>query len=78
MELLPWLAKSTLLLALAFAAVVVLRKGSADLRHLVWRGVFAALLLLPLTVQLAPEWIPRRCRASRMARSPASWAYPFV
>ena len=58
MELLPWLAKSTLLLALAFAAVVVLRKGSADLRHLVWRGVFAALLLLPLTVQLAPEWTP--------------------
>jgi TonB family protein len=58
MELVPWLAKSTLLLALAFAAVVVLRKGSADLRHLVWRAVFAALLLLPLTVQLAPEWTP--------------------
>ncbi|HRJ19315.1 MAG TPA: TonB family protein [Bryobacteraceae bacterium] len=58
MELLPWVAKSTLLLALAFAAVVVLRKGSADLRHLVWRAVFAALLLLPLTVQLAPEWTP--------------------
>lgn len=58
MELVPWLAKSTLLLALAFAAVVVLRQGSADLRHLVWRGVFAALLLLPLTVRLAPEWTP--------------------
>lgn len=58
MELVPWLAKSTLLLALAFAAVVVLRKGSADSRHLVWRGVFAALLLLPLTVRLAPEWTP--------------------
>ena len=58
MELVPWVAKSTLLLALAFAAVVVLRKGSADLRHLVWRAVFAALLLLPLTVQLAPEWTP--------------------
>ncbi|HAX43417.1 MAG TPA: hypothetical protein DCY80_12785, partial [Solibacterales bacterium] len=28
------------------------------LRHLVWRAVFAALLLLPLTVQLAPEWTP--------------------
>lgn len=58
MELLPWLAKSTVLLALAFAAAAVLRKGSADVRNLVWRGVFAALLVLPLTVRLAPEWTP--------------------
>lgn len=58
MELVPWLAKATLLLALAAAAAVALGKASADVRHLVWRGVFAALLLLPLTVQLAPRWTP--------------------
>ncbi|MCL4795167.1 MAG: TonB family protein [Bryobacteraceae bacterium] len=69
MELLPWLAKSTLLLALAFAAVVVLRRGSADLRHLVWRAVFAALLLLPLSVRFAPEWTPAAAQVDAPVRT---------
>lgn len=58
MDLLPWLAKSTLLLALASAATLALRNASADLRHLVWRAVFAALLLLPLMARMGPSWTP--------------------
>lgn len=58
MELVPWVAKATLILAVAAGAALALRRASADLRHLVWRGVFAVLLLLPLTVQLAPRWTP--------------------
>ncbi len=69
MELVPWVAKSTLLLALAFLAVAVLRKGSADLRHLVWRAVFAALLLLPLSVRFAPEWTPAAAQVDAPVRT---------
>jgi len=52
--------KSTLLLAVAFAAAFVLRNRSAALRHLVWVSAFGALLLLPvLPLALPALTLPR-------------------
>src|SRR5260221_3735208 len=55
--------KATLLLAIAAAMTVVLRAGSAAVRHRIWAITFAALLLLPLANEILPGWnwrvIPR-------------------
>jgi beta-lactamase regulating signal transducer with metallopeptidase domain len=48
--------KATLLLAIAAAITVVLRAGSAAVRHRVWAITFAALLLLPLANGVLPGW----------------------
>src|SRR5271166_2963329 len=48
--------KATLLLAIAAAITVVLRAGSAAVRHRVWSITFGALLLLPLAHGLLPGW----------------------
>ena len=51
--------KGTMILAAACAGGVVLRKASASLRHLVWTAAFAALLMLPGVIRMAPRWSPR-------------------
>lgn len=50
------LIKATLLLAVALAAAAALRRASASARHLLWVGVLAALVLLPLL----SRWVPWR------------------
>ncbi|MEM6675965.1 MAG: M56 family metallopeptidase [Planctomycetota bacterium] len=56
------LLRATLLIALAFTAVRVLRSSSATLRVDVWRATFVALALLPLATWALPawRWIPAR------------------
>lgn len=49
------IAKSTVVLAVAFAAAAALRRLSAQERHLVWVVAIAALLLLPALAALAPK-----------------------
>lgn len=55
--------KATLLLGVAAAMTVVLRAGSAAVRHRIWAITFAALLVLPLANGTLPGWswrvIPR-------------------
>lgn len=48
--------KSTLLLALAWLAVLCLRRKSAAVRHQVWTLALAAVLVLPLFSMLLPAW----------------------
>lgn len=55
-QALAW--KSTILLAAAWAASLLLRRASAALRHLVWTLALSSLLLLPLFVSVLPGWLP--------------------
>lgn len=48
--------KGSLLLMAALLLDVVLRRHTAALRHRIWTAAFAALLLVPLAVPLAPNW----------------------
>src|SRR5215813_1845201 len=48
--------KATFLLALTFASAFVLKKRSAATRHMVRSFALAALLLLPFSVMVLPEW----------------------
>ena len=48
--------KSTVLLALAWSAALVLKKSSAATQHMVRTFALAALLLLPFSVMLLPAW----------------------
>ena len=48
--------KGTVILAASFAASALLRRASAAARHFLWTAVFAALLLLPLAISVAPPW----------------------
>src|SRR3954469_1807589 len=50
------LAKSLLLLLAAAALERAWRRASAAHRHLVWLGAIVAVLLLPLTWLVAPDW----------------------
>ncbi len=52
------LLKGTLLLLAVFAVVAALRHASAGLRHLVWSGGIAAVLLLPLVSLVLPWRLP--------------------
>ncbi|HEY2169096.1 MAG TPA: M56 family metallopeptidase, partial [Candidatus Angelobacter sp.] len=54
--ILDTLVKSTLLLAIASAAALVLKKRSAATQHMVRTFALAALLLLPISVMLVPTW----------------------
>ena len=51
--------KATVLLAAAWAAQALLARASAALRHFLWTGAFAALLLLPLALRIVPKWRPQ-------------------
>src|SRR5258708_39865518 len=48
--------KSTLLLAIAWGAALILKKRSAATQHMVRTFALAALLLLPFSVMLLPAW----------------------
>src|SRR4249920_4238662 len=48
--------KSTVLLALAWGAALILKKRSAATQHMVRAFALAALLLLPFSVVLLPAW----------------------
>ena len=48
--------KSTLLLAIAWGAALVLKKRSAATQHMVRTFALAALLLLPFSVMVLPAW----------------------
>ncbi len=48
--------KGSLLLVAALLADVALRRYTAALRHRVWTAAFAALLLVPLAMPVAPDW----------------------
>ncbi|MGH9634800.1 MAG: M56 family metallopeptidase, partial [Candidatus Angelobacter sp.] len=54
--ILDTLVKSTLLLAIASGAALVLKKRSAATQHMVRTFALAALLLLPFSVMLLPAW----------------------
>lgn len=51
--------KATVLLAAAALAQAALGRASAALRHFLWTGCFAALLLLPAAIQAIPKWRPQ-------------------
>ena len=50
--------KASAVLALAGLATALLHRASAALRHLVWGGALAALLLLPLFSLAVPWRVP--------------------
>ena len=56
----PWaidsVAKATVLLLVAWAVAVLLRRASAAVRHRVWTLSFVGLLLLPVLSPLLPNW----------------------
>ncbi len=54
--ILDTLVKSTLLLAIAWGAALVLKRRSAATQHMVRTFALAALLLLPISVMLLPAW----------------------
>jgi len=49
-------AKATVLLVLAMAATLLLRRSSAALRHRIWCLTFVALIMLPGLSAALPEW----------------------
>jgi TonB family protein len=55
--------KATILLAAACAAVTLLQRASASLRHYLWAATFAALLGLPIAMLVMPGWAPSPWRA---------------
>ena len=54
--ILDTVVKSTLLLAIAWGAALVLKKRSAATQHMVRAFALAALLLLPISVMVLPAW----------------------
>ena len=54
--ILDTVVKSTLLLAIAWGAALVLKKRSAATQHMVRAFALAALLLLPISVMVLPTW----------------------
>ncbi|HEY2915390.1 MAG TPA: M56 family metallopeptidase, partial [Candidatus Angelobacter sp.] len=84
--ILDTVVKSTLLLAIAWGAALVLKKRSAATQHMVRTFALAALLMLPFFVMLAPAWhikgfpqypkshdsIEQRAAQSAIATSPIS------
>ena len=49
-------AKALVILAVAAATNMMLRKASASARHLVWAVAFTAVLLIPLAERVVPSW----------------------
>ena len=54
--ILDTVVKSTLLLAIAWSAALILKKRSAATQHMVRAFALAALLLLPISVMVVPAW----------------------
>ncbi len=54
--ILDTVVKSTLLLAIAWGATLILKRRSAATQHMVRTFALAALLLLPFSVMLLPAW----------------------
>ncbi len=54
--LLGWVARATLLFAIAGLASVLLARRSAALRHLVWTAAFGGVLVLPALGAVLPAW----------------------
>src|SRR4051794_9501794 len=54
--ILDTLVKSTLLLAIAWGATLILKKRSAATQHMVRTFALTALLLLPISVMVLPAW----------------------
>jgi len=51
--------KVTFVLALSSLAYAALGRASAALRHFLWTGAFAAILLLPPVLRTIPKWRPQ-------------------
>ena len=51
--------KATVLLVAALIAQAALARASAALRHFLWTGAFACLLLLPVALRIVPRWRPQ-------------------
>ena len=49
-------ARATIVLAAAALATLAMKRASAAIRHLVWSGAFAGVLLLPFLDALLPAW----------------------
>lgn len=66
--------KGTVLLALAAALNLMLRRACASLRHLVWSLAFGTVLLLPVLTPLLPHWsvpLVPRIESARVAAAVA-------
>ncbi|HVF40706.1 MAG TPA: hypothetical protein VM939_12470, partial [Gemmatimonadaceae bacterium] len=48
--------KSTLLIGVALLIVVVLRRSTADMRHMVWSVSLGGLLIVPILGIMLPSW----------------------
>src|SRR5580765_695186 len=70
--ILDTVVKSTLLLALAWSATMLLKKRSAATQHMVRTFALSALLLLPFAIMLVPAWhvkgIPEFSKSSHTAQ----------
>src|SRR5947199_9128019 len=67
--------RGTVILAAAFLAAAVLRRGPAGLRHFMWTAALAALLALPLAMATFPRW--ERLRATGASAAAARSAGQF-
>ncbi|HEY7405033.1 MAG TPA: M56 family metallopeptidase [Candidatus Angelobacter sp.] len=76
--ILDTILKATVLLTLAAGAAFVLKKRSAATRHMVRSFTLVALLLLPLSVMVLPEWpvkgLPGFARSKPVAKHSTSLA----
>src|SRR5262245_50329865 len=50
------ISKATAILLAAFAANSLLRRSPAAIRHFIWTAAFAAILILPAAMVVAPKW----------------------
>src|SRR6476646_8076310 len=83
--ILDTLVKSTLLLAIAWGAALVLKRRSAATQHMVRSFALAALLLLPISVMLLPAWhikglpqYPKSSPTQQSAKQPVTIAASLV
>jgi beta-lactamase regulating signal transducer with metallopeptidase domain len=74
--LLWWTVKGTLILALAWAIALLLRRQPAALRHAVWASAIAAQLLVPFAGRLVPEQATIRVTPPRFAMPGVEVAAP--
>ncbi len=71
--------RATVLLAVAWAATVALRRRSADVRHRVWALAFAGVLALPMAGAVMPGWAVLPAAFSELlpaSRAPSATATP--
>lgn len=72
--------RAAIVIAGAGVATGLLKRRSAELRHLVWLAALIATLAIPVLVALAPRWnlpvLPMRSRAGATAASSAASSVP--